>query len=42
MDAAGTARLIASGKEQARWHLDERRYSIAKRRSRMDRWLYLV
>ncbi|AIA76431.1 hypothetical protein FF32_16780 [Halomonas campaniensis] len=42
MDAAGTTRLIASGKEQARWHLDERRYSIAKRRSRMDRWLMAV
>lgn len=39
MDAAGTTRLIASGKEQARWHLDERRYSNDKQRSRMDRWL---
>jgi len=40
--AAGTAGLIASGKEQARWYLDERRYSAEKRRSRMDRWLTAV
>lgn len=37
--AAGTTALIASGKEQARWHLDKRRYKAEKRRSRVDRWL---
>jgi len=42
MNAAGTRGLIASGKEQARWHLDERRYKAEKRRSRMDRWLTVV
>lgn len=42
MTAAGTTRLIASGKEQARWYLDERRYTAEKRRSRMDRWLTAV
>lgn len=39
MDAAGTSNLIASGKEQARWHLDERRFRYEKLRSRVDRWL---
>ncbi|GGN32296.1 hypothetical protein UA24_19455 [Marinomonas sp. BSi20414] len=38
MTVAGTTGLIASGKEQARWYLDERRYRAEKRRSRMD-WL---
>lgn len=42
MTTAGTTGLIASGKEQARWHLDERRYKAEKRRSRMDRWLTAV
>lgn len=42
MTAAGTRGLIASGKEQARWYLDERRYNAEKRRSRMDRWLTAV
>lgn len=42
MTAAGTRGLIASGKEQARWYLDERRYKAEKRRSRMDRWLTAV
>ena len=42
MTAAGTTGLIASGKEQARWYLDERRYNAEKRRSRMDRWLAAV
>lgn len=42
MTAAGTRGLIASGKEQARWHLDEHRYKAEKRRSRMDRWLTVV
>lgn len=42
MDAAGTTKLIASGKEQARWHLDERRYRNEKQRSRIDRWMTAV
>jgi len=42
MTVAGTTGLIASGKEQARWYLDERRYNAEKRRSRMDRWLAAV
>ncbi|OLU33408.1 hypothetical protein [Pseudomonas sp. PA27(2017)] len=42
MTAAGTTGLIASGKEQARWFLDERRYKAEKQRSRMDRWLTAV
>ncbi|WP_131189444.1 hypothetical protein [Stutzerimonas kirkiae] len=42
IDAAGTTRLIASGKEQARWHLDERRFRSEMRRSRVDRWLTAV
>ncbi len=42
MTAAGTTGLIASGKEQARWYLDERRYKAEKQRSRMDRWLTAV
>lgn len=42
MTAAGTTGLIASGKEQARWYLDERRYQAEKQRSRMDRWLTAV
>ena len=42
MTAAGTTGLIASGKEQARWYLDERRYNAEKRRSRMDRLLTAV
>lgn len=42
MTAAGTTGLIASGKEQARWYLDERRYNAEKRRARMDRWLTAV
>ncbi|WP_156962350.1 hypothetical protein [Salinisphaera hydrothermalis] len=42
LEAAGTSRLIAAGKEQARWHLDERRYRADKNRSRVDRWLTAV
>lgn len=42
MAAAGTTALVASGKEQARWNLDERRYKAEKRRSRVDRWLTAV
>ena len=40
MHAAGTRSLIESAKEQARWHLDERRYRNEKRRSRgIGGWL---
>ncbi len=42
MNVAGTAGLIASGKEQARWHLDERRYRTEKNRSYIDRWLTVM
>lgn len=42
IEAAGTTRLIASGKEQARWYLDERRFRNEKRQSRADRWLSTV
>lgn len=42
MNAVGTTGLIASGKEQARWYLDERRYNAEMRRSRVDRWLTAV
>lgn len=40
--AAGTSKLIASGKEQARWHLDELRFRNEKRQSNVDRWLSTV
>jgi len=39
IEAAGTSKLIASGKEQARWHLDEHRFRNEKRQSDVDRWL---
>lgn len=42
MEASGTRALIDSAKEQARWHLDERRYRNDIRRSRVDRWLAVV
>jgi len=42
MATTGTTGLIESGKEQARWHLDERRYRADKNRSRVDRWLAVV
>jgi hypothetical protein len=42
IEAAGTMELVASGKEHARWHLDERRYRTEKGRSRVDRWLTAV
>ena len=42
MNSAGTMGLITSGKEQAQWHLDERRYKAEKRRSQVDRWLTAV
>jgi hypothetical protein len=42
MSTAGTTDLIDSGKEQARWHLDERRYRADKNRSWMERWLAVI
>jgi hypothetical protein len=42
LSAAGTSRLVAAGKEQARWHLDERRYQAEKERSRVDLWLTAI
>ena len=42
MNTAGTTGLIASSKEQARWHLDERRYRTEKNRSYIDRWLAVI
>jgi len=42
LDAVGTSRLITAGKEQARWHLDERRYNNDKKRSLIDRWLAVL
>lgn len=42
MSTVGTTDLVDSGKEQARWHLDERRYRADKKRSWNDRWLALV
>ncbi|MBT3273981.1 MAG: hypothetical protein HN368_12565 [Spirochaetales bacterium] len=42
ISVTGTTGLIESGKEQARWHLDERRYRADKKRSRIDRWLAVI
>jgi len=42
IEAAGTMGLVVSGKEHARWHLDERRYRTEKKRARVDRWLSVV
>jgi len=42
MSAVGTSGLVPSGKEKARWHLDERRYRIEAKRARADRWLGFV
>lgn len=42
MEAAGTLGLVASSKEHARWHLDERRYRTEKKRERIDRRLSFV
>ncbi len=38
----GTLKLVSSGKEAARWHLDELRYRSDRSRSRVDRWLAFV
>jgi len=40
--AAGTAGLVPSGKEKARWHLDELRYRTERQRARADRWIGFV
>jgi len=42
MSAVGTASLVPSGKEKARWHLDELRYRTERQRARADRWLGFV
>lgn len=42
ISAVGTAGLVASGKERARWRLDELRYRAESRRARMDRWIGFV
>lgn len=42
LEAVGTAKLVDSAKEHARWHLDERRYRTEKKRARVDRWLAVV
>lgn len=40
--SVGTTQLVGSGKEQARWHLDERRFRAEKHRSRIEQWLAIV
>ncbi len=42
MSAVGTASLVSSGKERARWRLDELRYRAESRRTRTDRWIGFV
>jgi len=42
LSAVGTSDLVPSGKEKARWHLDELRYRAERRRARTDRWLGFV
>lgn len=42
MSATGTTALVESGKEQARWHLDERRYRADKNRAKVDSWLAVI
>ncbi|EUJ10565.1 hypothetical protein Meth11DRAFT_1390 [Methylophilaceae bacterium 11] len=42
LSATGTRALVESGKEQARWHLDERRYRTDKSRAKVDSWLAVV
>ncbi len=38
----GTLKLVSSGKEAARWHLDELRYRSDRSRNRVNRWLAFV
>lgn len=42
MTEFGTLKLVSSGKEAARWHLDELRYRSDRRRNRADGWLSFV
>ncbi|NTW55122.1 MAG: hypothetical protein HGB15_10300 [Chlorobaculum sp.] len=42
MTATGTADIIPSGKERARWKLDEYKYRFENRRTQIDRWLGFV
>lgn len=42
LETAGTISLIESGKEQARWHLDEIRYKSDKRRAAVDSLLAVI
>lgn len=42
LETAGTISLIESGKEQARWHLDEIRYKSDKRRTAVDSLLAVI
>lgn len=42
MSAVGTTGLVPSGKERARWQLDELRYRVEIRRACMDRWIAFV
>lgn len=39
MSAVGTVGLVPSGKERARWRLDEFRYCSELQRTRLDRWI---
>lgn len=42
ISAVGTAALVPSGKERARWRLDEFLYRAERLRARTDRWLTFV
>lgn len=42
ISAVGTAGRVSSGKERARWRLDEYRYRAESRRARRDRWIGFV
>ncbi|MBC2717334.1 MAG: hypothetical protein HF978_18670 [Desulfobacteraceae bacterium] len=42
MEAFGTLKLVPSGKETARWYLDELRYRSDRSRNRMDRLITFV
>ncbi len=42
MSEVGTADLVPSGKERARWRLDELRYRTDSQRARTDRWVWFV
>lgn len=42
LNSFGTLKLIETGKEQARWHLDQRRYLADKNKTKVDRWLSIL